>query len=349
VSQLFNPDHYFFKNDILNVDTIEKNEPSLCGAITINPKILKLITSGKKYSPVHNIDFPAIKLETERDWNEKVFDKKTDARLEEVRNWIENAENLRIEWGLKNIIHPGYRCLFHGPPGTGKTLTATLLGKATHRDVYRIDLSGLVSKYVGETIKNLEKVFKQTGNAILFFDEADAMFGKRTRVKDSNDRFANQEVAYLLQKIEVYEGVVILASNLKENLDEAFMRRFESVIYFPMPGEKERQELWKISFPKIKPEDEQALSTFGKRYELSGGNITRAAHFAAMNAYTRLKKMRDTLKSEKSLTIKEKMEIEKQIASPKIKTDEILEAIKREYDKEKKSFPRGDSRYAKAI
>jgi SpoVK/Ycf46/Vps4 family AAA+-type ATPase len=127
------------------------------------------------------------------------------------------------------------------------------------------------------------------------------------------------------------------------------MRRFESVIYFPMPGEKERQALWKISFPKIKPEEEKILLTFGKLHELSGGNITSAAHFASMLAYTRLKKMREKLNSVKSLTIEEKMEIEKEISSPKIKTDEILEAIKREYAKEKKSFPRDDSRYAKAI
>lgn len=349
ISKLFDSDHFFSTNEILYIDKVEKGEPPFSGAIILDPKILQRITSGSAYTPVYNSDFPAIKLKTNREWNEKVFNTKTNERLEEVKIWVENAESLRSEWELQNIINPGYRCLFYGPPGTGKTFTATLLGKATGRDVYRIDLSGLVSKYVGETIKNLEKVFKQAGNAILFFDEADAMFGKRTQVKDANDRFANQEVSYLLQRIEVYEGVVILASNLKDNLDDAFMRRFNSVIYFPLPKEKERQTLWNISFPKIKPEDDEALLHFGKKYELSGGNITNAAHFASMLAYTRIKALREKLNLNKPFNKKEKIQIEEEIAAPVIKTHEIFEAITREFAKEKKSMPRDGLKHIRAI
>ncbi len=349
IYKLFNPDGFFAENEILHIEKVEKNEPHHSGAIILNPKVLELVTTGSKYTPLYNIDFPAVKMETNRKWGEKVFDAKTNARLEEVKSWVKNAESLRREWGLQNIVYPGYRCLFYGPPGTGKTFTATLLGKETGRDIYRIDLSGLVSKYVGETIKNLEKVFKQAGDAILFFDEADALFGKRTQVKDAHDRFANQEVSYLLQRIETYEGVVVLASNLKDNLDDAFMRRFNSVIYFPHPQEKERYKLWTNSFPKIKPENEEVLNDYGKKYELSGGNITNAAHFAAILAYTRIKKLQEKLKSNSSMSKTERMQMEKEISRPTIKSDEILEAIKREYSKEKKPFPEDVAPYAKAI
>src|SRR5690606_11585436 len=129
-------------------------------------------------------------------------------------------------WDMRQLIKPGYRTLFYGPPGTGKTLTAMLLGKEFQRNVFRIDLSQVVSKYIGETEKNLEKIFQRAANKewILFFDEADALFGKRTSVKDAHDRYANQEVSYLLQRVEDFPGLVILASNYKNNIDKAFVR-----------------------------------------------------------------------------------------------------------------------------
>ena len=144
--------------------------------------------------------------------------------------------------------------LFHGPPGTGKTLTAGLLGKIAQKDVYRIDLSMVISKYIGETEKNLARLFDKAERKdwILFFDEADSLFGKRGQVKDAHDKYANQEVSYLLQRVEAYNGLVILASNFKNNIDEAFLRRFQSIIYFPLPA-KEELELglgWRVSWPK---------------------------------------------------------------------------------------------------
>ena len=141
------------------------------------------------------------------------------------------------DWGMAPKLRPGYRSLFYGPPGTGKTMTACLLGKSTGRDVYKVDLSLVVSKYIGETEKNLARVFDQAQHKgwILFFDEADALFGKRSETRDAHDRYANQEVSFLLQRIETFDGIAILASNQRENLDDAFTRRFESIIYFPMP------------------------------------------------------------------------------------------------------------------
>src|SRR5204863_2251929 len=138
-----------------------------------------------------------------------------------------------------------------GPPGTGKTLTAGLLGKEFNKDVYRVDLSQIVSKYIGETEKNLSKIFDRAEHKdwILFFDEADALFGKRTNVQSSHDKYANQEVSYLLQRVEDYAGLLILSSNFKNNLDDAFIRRFHEVVHFPLPDARQRLILWEKSLP----------------------------------------------------------------------------------------------------
>ena len=144
-----------------------------------------------------------------------------------------------------------------GPPGTGKTMTASLLGKEFNKDVYRIDLSQIVSKYIGETEKNLEKIFVKAEHKdwILFFDEADALFGKRSNVQSAHDKYANQEVSYLLQRVEDFSGLIILASNYKTNIDSAFVRRFNAIIHFPMPGHHERFELWRVSHKQAEHAD----------------------------------------------------------------------------------------------
>jgi SpoVK/Ycf46/Vps4 family AAA+-type ATPase len=154
---------------------------------------------------------------------------------------IRQGDVLMNQWNMRHKLRPGCRALFFGPPGTGKTLTATVLGKATGRQVYKVDLSMVVSKYIGETEKNLAGPFDRAEHKdwILFFDEADALFGKRTQVRDAHDRYANQEVSFLLQRIETYHGLVILASNLASHVDEAFARRFGHLVHFPMP----RQDL----------------------------------------------------------------------------------------------------------
>ncbi len=142
-----------------------------------------------------------------------------------------------VDRPMRPLIKPGYRVLFYGPSGTGKTLTAALLGKQYGKDLYRIDLSQIVSTFIGETEKNLERVLKrsETKSWIPFFDEADALFGKRTNVQSAHDKYANQEVSYLLQRVEDYPGLLILASNFKNNLDDAFIRRFHSLVHFPCP------------------------------------------------------------------------------------------------------------------
>lgn len=188
-------------------------------------------------------------------------------------------------WGMANKIKPGYRVMFFGSSGTGKTLTASLLGKFTGKEVYRVDLSLIVSKYIGETEKNLAKLFDRASNKdwILFFDEADSIFGKRTSVKDAHDKYANQEVSYLLQRIESHPGLVIIATNLKNNIDVAFTRRFHSMIEFEQPGEEERLKMWLDYIPEMLHLDKDvSIAEISKRYHLTGSNILNVVQYACL-------------------------------------------------------------------
>ncbi|PPK73943.1 ATPase family protein associated with various cellular activities (AAA) [Methylobacter tundripaludum] len=185
----------------------------------------------------------------------------------------------------KKKIRPGYRALFYGPSGTGKTLTATLVGKYSGKAVFRIDLSRVVSKYIGETEKNLSRLFDKAENKnwILFFDEADALFGKRTDIRNAHDKYANQEVAYLLQRIESYNGVVILASNQRANIDDAFVRRFQTIIHFPMPRSEERHEIWRKTFPsQVEISIDIDWQLIAARYELAGAGILNVTHYCSV-------------------------------------------------------------------
>lgn len=276
VMALFSKDHWFYKENILRLEGAAKGEPFLSGQLKVSDEFLSKVLYGKEYKPDYSSDFPAKLVETSLEWDDLVVDYKVESSLEDINTWITGHHTIMEEWGLQKFLKKGFRALFYGPPGTGKTLAATLLGKRNHMDVYRVDLSMIVSKYIGETEKNLARVFDlaENRNWILFFDEADALFGKRTSANSSNDRHANQEVAFLLQRIEDYSGTVILASNLKSNIDEAFARRFQSMVYFPLPGEHQRMQLWKSMLPKEwLGDDESDLLKVAAKEELSGGYI----------------------------------------------------------------------------
>lgn len=312
---LFDQDHYFTQHRIFIKESPPSNEPANSCPLAISPEIMDLITRGKIKKPGFSRDFPAKILTTPLDWDDLVLGSQTKEQLNELQAWIQFEDELMTGWELNKKLKPGYRCLFHGPPGTGKTLTATLLGKLHNRDVFRVDLSTVVSKYIGETEKNLERIFEQTAlyNCILFFDEADALFGKRTNVNEAHDRYANQEISYLLQRIEDYEGVVILASNFKANIDDAFLRRFQSVVFFPMPDSNERYHLWKQAFSYKSQFDKTVnFEEIAKKYVLSGGSIINVVRYTSL------------------MTI--------QRNSDRILLSDILAGIRREYQKEGKNI-----------
>ncbi len=195
----------------------------------------------------------------------------------------------RWGYGRKHARRAGLSALFAGQPGTGKTMAAEIVAGDLGLDLYRIDLSGVVSKYIGETEKNLERIFRAAdrGDAVLLFDEADALFGKRSEVRDAHDRYANVEIAYLLQRLEAYEGVAILTTNLRGNIDEAFLRRLDFVIEFPMPEEAERLAIWQRALPPEAPlADDVDLPFLARKFRLAGGHIRNIALTAAFLAAT---------------------------------------------------------------
>ena len=221
------------------------------------------------------------------EWDDLVLNPKTLHQIREIETWISHNDTLMNEWGMEKKVKPGFRALFYGPPGTGKTLTATLLGKQTVKEVFRIDLSRVVSKYIGETEKNLSRLFDKAEhkNWILFFDEADSLFGKRTEIRDAHDKYANQEVAYLLQRIEGYNGLVILATNQRSNIDDAFIRRFQTIIHFPFPNAQERCQLWQKTFPvQLKCAQEIDWQQVAARFELTGAGILNVIHYCALES-----------------------------------------------------------------
>ena len=290
ISALFSDDHKFKKFNILSLESSPSNEPFLSGGLTISAEYLSYFTKGTSHKPDFSTSFPAKRITTEAIWEDLVIEKTTLTEVLEIKDWIVYGQTLLNDWGLHKKIKPGYRSLFYGPPGTGKTMTVSLLGKSTGLDVYRIDLSMVVSKFIGETEKNLSNIFDQAEhkNWILFFDEADALFGKRTQTSSANDRYANQEVSYLLQRIEDFPGVVILATNLKANLDEAFSRRFQSMINFPIPSPPQRKKLWEKAFTEkfILAEDVN-LDEIAQKYELAGGAIINVLRYVSLIAIKR--------------------------------------------------------------
>jgi len=290
VQQLFAGDHWFAREGILRLAPAKEGEPFLSGRLLLDPEHIDLFTLGRVANPPFSAAFPARELSTDLQWSDLVLAAAVREQIDEIKHWIEHHDTLLREWDMHRRIRPGYRALFYGPPGTGKTLTATLLGKYTGRSVFRIDLSSVISKYIGETEKNLSSLFDKAQNKdwVLFFDEADALFGKRTNVKDAHDRYANQEVSYLLQRLEDFDGLVILASNLKSNMDDAFVRRFNAMIRFPFPDESERVAIWRKSMPDgVTFESGTDLPALLGKFELTGGNIINVVHHICLKAIAR--------------------------------------------------------------
>ena len=288
VMELLGKEHWFYKKNILRLEGQGEGEPFFSGKLSVTDEALAKLLSNGKYHPDYSISFPAKRITTPLEWKDLVLPYHLTEEVENILFWLKHQQDIRQKWKLDKRIKTGYRCLFYGPPGTGKTLTASLIGKHSCMDIYRVDLSMIVSKYIGETEKNLAKVFDHAEHQswILFFDEADALFGQRTENQTSNDRHANQEVAYLLQRIEDFSGMVILATNLKDSIDEAFFRRFQSALYFPMPDQQLRYQLWKKMLP---PEwlaaDQDRILDEVATYALSGGSMLNIIQSCAIALY----------------------------------------------------------------
>ncbi len=312
VQQFFWSDHLFGRKKVLWLEEMPAGEPAMSGRIIMSQDYIDTFTYGKPVPPHFSMSFPAKMVTTDLTWNDLIINDELREQINELLDWVKYNDRLMQAWGMQSRLRKGYRSLFYGPPGTGKTFTAGLLGKYTGKDVYKIDLSMVVSKYIGETEKNLELLFARAEDKgwILFFDEADALFGKRTNVRDAHDKYANQEVSYLLQRIEDYNGLIILATNMKNNIDDAFIRRFNSILKFPFPEASERAAIWKNAFPRNavfqkQPLQESALGNgkgwgdainvpdIVKKYELSGGSIMNIIHYASLKAVEKLDRYRD--------------------------------------------------------
>jgi len=316
LQQLFGAEHIFWEKKITWLEDLQDSEPTMHGRLIMSPDYIDLFLYGIHKSPQFSISFPAKKIAPLKVANPPGFDQlilsdELFEQIEELKSWLKYHRKLMRNFGMQHKLKKGYRTLFYGPPGTGKTFTAQILGNDVNLEVYKIDLSMVVSKYIGETEKNLELLFARAEDKgwILFFDEADALFGKRSNVRDAHDKYANQEVSYLLQRIEDYNGLVILATNMKNNIDDAFIRRFNSVLKFPFPDARQRSMIWnKIISPNIickeklgGAADEEAievdvnLGEAVKKYELSGGNIVNVVQYAAIKGVEALNKKRSAL------------------------------------------------------
>ena len=241
---------------------------------------------------------------------------------------MRSLTRVHYEWGTARVWNEGgLAVLFCGASGTGKTMAAEALAAALGLPMYRVDLSQVVNKYIGETEKNLAKIFDaaEASDSVLFFDEADALFGKRTAVKDAHDRFANIEISYLLERMERFKGLAILATNRRKDLDEAFTRRLRYLVEFPLPGPAERERIWRQMFPERVDVSGLDFDFLAGQFELSGGHIRSAAFNACLQCAAR-------------------------DGEPRVAMREVLIAIQRELDKlDRLAEPEQFGRYADLV
>lgn len=371
VQRLFQADHLFADKKILWLETLPEGEPSLHGRIIISQDYIDLLINGRYATPHFSMSFPAKRVSTKLTWNDLVISDELRQQIRELENWLSYNDQLVDEWNMADRFKRGYRALFYGPSGTGKTFTAGLLGKEIGKEVYKIDLSMVVSKYIGETEKNLELLFARAEDKgwILFFDEADALFGKRTNVKDAHDKYANQEVSYLLQRIEDFNGLIILATNMKNNIDDAFVRRFNAMLKFPLPDADQRAAIWKSSFPQkvrflkkyipakntnetnnYERREEVNIPDQVKKYQLTGGSIINIVQYASIKGlekFQRDKAMAEEMKKDAPMITAASNDAnqffdldEEANALPQmtIYLSDVLDGIKKELLKEGKPF-----------
>lgn len=249
--------------------------------LSLSPNYFSYFLGGEKPRFDHGMDFPASLAQTHMAFEDVVLSKNTHESLASLKRYINYKKQAVNLPELEGHIKPYYIGIFNGPPGTGKTITAKTIGKRHGMPTYVVNLANLVSKYIGETQKNFERIFQrfEGKNCILLFDEGDVLFGKRSEVKDAQDRYANQEIAYLLQRIESYNGIILISTNLRSperDIDQAFQRRISCIVHFGFPLEDERKMLWKKALPANYQYAEGALEDLAKNYQVAGGHIINA-------------------------------------------------------------------------
>ena len=284
--KVFSEEHFFSKRQVLSLKKNSENESFWSNSLQINEDFFYHLISGEKISPKFSSEFPAKELTTQLQIDDLVLNKQLMDELGLILNWIKFRDEIKASEKLRKSFRTGYRALFYGPPGTGKSLTAAILGKNNDLPVYRIDLSQVVSKYIGETEKNLSRLLDvaEHKNWVLFFDEADSLFSKRTEINDSKDKYANQGTSYLLQRLEEYDGLVILATNLRPNIDRAFVRRFQSILYFNLPTVDERIKLWENALKNFNLASDVSVKKLSEKYEVSGAAISNAIQFSWLSS-----------------------------------------------------------------
>jgi SpoVK/Ycf46/Vps4 family AAA+-type ATPase len=271
----------------LSARTIQAEGTHLAPAVAISDRPDSVMWSACRTIGRSKLDELAQRIESAAGWDDLILPEAQKATLRQIGAHVQNRLKVHLEWGFaeKGARGLGISALFAGESGTGKTMAAEVLAHELQLDLYRIDLSAVVSKYIGETEKNLRRVFDAADDsgAILLFDEADALFGKRSEIKDSHDRYANIEVSYLLQRMEAYRGLAILTTNMKGALDVAFQRRLHFVVHFPFPDQALREAIWRSVFPAGAPQGAVDYSKLA-RLSVTGGSIRNIAINAAFRA-----------------------------------------------------------------
>lgn len=249
---------------------------------------MKWLLEACRHQLDHRLGNDAIYIPAKYEWDDLILPEPQKKMLRDACDQVMYHHLVYHKWGFEKKLAygKGVSMIFYGPPGTGKTMGAQVIANELDMELYKVDMAGVMSKYVGESEKKLGNIFEQArrSQSILFFDEADVLFGKRTDQKDSNDKYANASTAYLLQKIEEYEGIIILATNLLQNFDNAFLRRFKFIIEFPFTDKDRRLEIWQNVFPENTPKEELDLEYLAEEFHFSGSQIKNVAVAAAFLA-----------------------------------------------------------------
>jgi len=282
---VLSPTHLFSTQNVINPRSSDEKLPMMATPLLLSENWLRFFLTGEKVHPEFDRRLSSSPLTTPLEWNDLVLDEITIKGVEEIRLWSQHSSTLMQEWGLNKKIKPGFRTLFYGPPGTGKTLCATLLGKMTATTVYRLDLSIILSATIEEIGNSLDSFFDVAANKnwILFFDEADALLGKSGLAAPSSEKNKNQQIGFLLQRIEDFPGIVILAASNKVNIDDSLRGNFQSVVQFMMPNSMQRLLLWQNAFAGVCDlAPEINLKKISQDYVLTGGAIINVLRYCAL-------------------------------------------------------------------